>query len=155
MKSAAFYTVVFIIALMAQTTAQSISNNFIASNDGTINSENIVKTKSVLYADQVMLAEELLLAKSYAEALQKYEYAFSRDEAKATDLYNAACAAAQLHYPAKALSFMKRSIDAGFFDKEYMKNDADFAAIHPTKEWQLMLHAFEGTNKNEYATVRQ
>jgi hypothetical protein len=95
------------------------------------------------YADKINDASNFYEQKNYIEASKKYDEAFKINKPSAGDLYNAACVAALLNNAPKALTLMKKSIESGYFDKNWTERDTDFAKIHETKEWQLILKAFD------------
>jgi hypothetical protein len=95
------------------------------------------------YEDKINDASNFYEQKNYIESSKKYDEAFKINKPSADHLYNAACVAALLNNAPKALILMKKSIESGFFDKGWTENDTDFTKIHKTKEWQLILKAFD------------
>ncbi len=95
------------------------------------------------YSAQIVLAEKFYEQKQFVEALKNYESAFRLAKPNYSDLYNAACTSALLKDAKKAFDYINKSIEVGYFDKQWAEMDSDFTAIHQTKEWKLILEAFD------------
>jgi hypothetical protein len=91
------------------------------------------------YNTIVRQADSLYRAGQYQGSLNAFEKAFAIKTGSANDLYNAACNAALLKNNDKAFFYLGKSIDAGWEDLEYLKNESDFIYIRTDQRWKDML----------------
>ena len=95
------------------------------------------------YDALVREAETKLTAQKYAEALTLYEQAFKTGEFSYNDLYNAACASARLGKSDEAYSYLLKAIEAGFIDKDQLKQDPDLESLRSGAQWQAVTNALQ------------
>ncbi|GMT96829.1 hypothetical protein KH5H1_09480 [Corallococcus caeni] len=78
---------------------------------------------------QARRASALIREEKYAEALSLYEQARAAGNADPDAAYSAACAAARLGKPKDALDWLSHSVQSGFRDVAWMKQDGDLAPL--------------------------
>ena len=59
-------------------------------------------------------------------------------------LYNAACTFAQLGEDSRALDLLERAVDLGYGDRVWIEHDSDFASLHGTPRFDMLLQRMPG-----------
>lgn len=95
--------------------------------------------KAQTYKELVIKADSYYNAQDYKNSVVYYEKAFKIEQKNETDLYNAACSAAQEKENKKAFNWLNLAIDNGYDGIAHMKIDGDLTTLHETKEWQKLL----------------
>lgn len=90
-------------------------------------------TKSMRHADKLMKEN------APEQALPLYQQAWDAGDHRESVAYSAACAAALTGRKSEALSWLERSVELGFRDAEWMKNDTDLASIHGEPAFTALL----------------
>jgi thiol-disulfide isomerase/thioredoxin len=85
------------------------------------------------WQEAVRKGEELYNAKKYAESIVEYEKVLAAadapQDAKAHSAYNAGCCYALLGNKEKAVEFVVKSIDLGFYDFDHIAKDTDLDTV--------------------------
>jgi len=84
-------------------------------------------------------AQEFLRQKDYRKALDEFQDALSSDPNNQTRLYNMASAYSLLNEKEQAVTFLKRAVEAGWDNFDWMKKDSDLDAIRNTAGYQQLL----------------
>ena len=95
------------------------------------------------YDALVREAETKLMAQKWDKALALYEQAFKTGEFSYGDFYNAACASARLGKPDAAYSYLFKAVDAGFLEKDQLKQDPDLETLRSGARWQAITDAIQ------------
>jgi SagB-type dehydrogenase family enzyme len=95
------------------------------------------------YDALVREAETKLMAQKWEEALALYEQAFKTGEFSYNDFYNAACASARLGKSDAAYSYLLKAVDAGFLEKDQLKQDPDLETLRSGARWQAVTAALQ------------
>jgi SagB-type dehydrogenase family enzyme len=95
------------------------------------------------YDALVREAEAKLAAQKWDEAFTLYEKAFKTGEFSYNDLYNAACVSARLGKSDVAYSYLLKAIDAGFLEKDQLKQDPDLESLRSGAQWQTVTNALQ------------
>jgi len=78
----------------------------------------------------VRRAEKLMEEKAPEQALPLYQQAWDAGGRRKNVAYGAACAAALLGRKGEAMTWLERSVELGFRDVEWMKQDTDLTSLH-------------------------
>ena len=97
---------------------------------------NIGLMQSQTYKSYVVKGDSCYNIKNYKASVGFYEKAFKIEHKVSSDLYNAACSAAQNHDDKKAFKWLDLSIDNGFENIAHIKIDRDLESLRSKKEWQ-------------------
>jgi Flp pilus assembly protein TadD len=87
----------------------------------------------------------ILLATSYAyfgnkiEAVQQLEKGVAMRPNDPNTLYNAACTYGLLEMKSEALAMLKRAIETGFSDMEWVSRDPDFVCLRGHEEFERLI----------------
>lgn len=81
-------------------------------------------------AKSIRRADKLMAEKQYEQALALYQQAWDSGDQKENVAYSAACATALLGRKSEALAWLEKSVELGFRDVAWMKQDSDLASIH-------------------------
>lgn len=88
------------------------------------------------YRELIRYANAYYASKDYPKSLEKYEEALKIKGTNSIDLYNTACTASLLNNTVKANDYLKKSIENGYIDVEWLKKDIDFENLRKTKYWE-------------------
>jgi len=92
----------------------------------------------------------MLLANNYAflgnknDAAQQLEKAVAMRPNDASTLYNAACTYGLLELKGEALAMIRRAIDSGFSDSEWISRDTDLACLHDDPDFERLVKNSSG-----------
>lgn len=78
-------------------------------------------------------------AKKYNESAIKWDKAFSVHKGFSNDYYNAACSNALLGNNDKAIDYLRKAVEYGWTDIDWLKNDSDFTALRNTEKWNKLV----------------
>ena len=87
----------------------------------------------------------MLLASRYAglgrkdDACHHLEKAVAMRPNDPNTLYNAACTYGNLHLKQEALAMIKRAVETGFTDTEWISRDPDLACLHHDPEFERLI----------------
>jgi SagB-type dehydrogenase family enzyme len=95
------------------------------------------------YDALVREAEAKIMAQKWEEALTLYEKAFKTGEFNYNDFYNAACASARLGKSDGAYSYLFRAIEAGFLEKDQLRQDPDLETLRTGGRWQAVMDSIQ------------
>ncbi|WNG44657.1 tetratricopeptide repeat protein [Archangium minus] len=104
----------------------------------------------------VYRADTLMRQGKHAEALPLYQQAWAAGNRKGDTAYSAACAAALEGRKDEAMTWLERSVENGFRDAEWMKQDEDLSSLRELPAFTALLaklptlppHAEEGGGGN-------
>lgn len=107
------------------------------------------------YAADVAAAEALYADGANAESAARYAEAFRHvAEPSDTDLYNAACAAALAGEVGRAFGFLHRSVEAGWEDEAWMREDPDLDTLRAYSGlWTELAPAVERSKERRYGAA--
>jgi adenylate cyclase len=77
-------------------------------------------------------------------AIEWVEAALQSRENEPQFLYNAACTFAQLGEDGRALDLLERAVDLGYGDRVWIEHDSDFASLHGTPRFDMLLQRMPG-----------
>jgi len=89
------------------------------------------------------IADSLYKSKEFKKSAEIYSKALSVNVEKAIPVqkenthYNAACSWALAGYSDSSFYHLKKSIELGFEDLNYIKNDSDLISLHSENDWKL------------------
>ena len=75
----------------------------------------------------------------YRESAEAYEKAFKIKDPDSSHLYNAACSWALSGERDAALKNLKKAIEKGWLDLDWMKADGDLRSLHNDERWSEVL----------------
>lgn len=81
-------------------------------------------------AKLIRRADKLMEEKAPEQALALYVQAWDAGDKRENVAYSAACAAALLGRKSEAMTWLERSVELGFRDVAWMKQDTDLSSIH-------------------------
>ncbi|MHC4916733.1 MAG: tetratricopeptide repeat protein, partial [Planctomycetota bacterium] len=84
----------------------------------------------------------LLRAKEYQKALEVYDGILADQPKDKIALYNAACAYALMGRRAEAITYLQKSIDAGYTGIFHMSRDPDLKSLHGEAAYKAILAKF-------------
>ena len=84
-------------------------------------------------------AEKLMEQHAPEQALPLYQQAWDAGDRRQNIAYGAACAAALLGRKAEAMTWLERSVDLGFRDVEWMKQDTDLSSVHSEQAFTALM----------------
>jgi hypothetical protein len=90
-------------------------------------------------AKWVRRAEKLMDEKAPDQALPLYQQAWDAGDRRENIAYGAACAAALLGRKGEAMTWLERSVELGFRDVEWMKQDTDLTAVHGEQAFTALM----------------
>jgi hypothetical protein len=90
-------------------------------------------------AKWVRRAEKLMEEKAPDQALPLYQQAWDAGDRRQNIAYGAACAAALLGRKGEAMTWLERSVELGFRDMEWMKQDTDLTSIHAEQAFTALM----------------
>jgi tetratricopeptide (TPR) repeat protein len=94
----------------------------------------------------------ITLATNYAffgnkkDAVQQLEKAVAMRPNDASTLYNAACTYGLLELKVDALALLRRAIDSGFSDIEWISRDTDLACLHGDPDFESLVGKHSSSN---------
>jgi hypothetical protein len=90
-------------------------------------------------AKWVRRAEKLMEEKAPDQALPLYQQAWDAGDRRQNIAYGAACAAALLGRKGEAMTWLERSVELGFRESEWMKQDTDLTSVHGEKAFTALM----------------
>ena len=109
------------------------------------------------YQKIIRVANSYYAQKDYTKSLEKYEEALGIIGTNRIDLYNTACTASLLDKTVKANDYLRRSIENGYIDLEWIEKDTDFDNLRKTKYWEenikLLKSRFQSI-ENDFAAIK-
>lgn len=77
----------------------------------------------------------------YRKAYAGYEQAMAIKALPFADMYNAACAAARIGMPDKALELLlaRLRMDTGWYSKSFVVQDTDLTSLHADRRWNVLV----------------
>jgi hypothetical protein len=91
------------------------------------------------FAKATSIADSLYKAKQYKESGMYYDLAFGIQDGSSADYYNAACNWALAKDESKAITCLKKAIEKGYIDIEWIQQDSDLEALRKHKDWPRLL----------------
>lgn len=119
-----------------------------------------IVSAQVLYPE-TRAANEALQLKDYPRALASYQAALTHEPDNAFNLYNAACAAAQLGQAELAFTYLDRVFPAGeewLIGHRRLGKDTDFESLRANPRWTAFIaaveHRYDEVQKSPLAAVK-
>lgn len=81
-------------------------------------------------AKWIRQADKLMAEKQYGQALALYQQAWDAGDQRENVAYSAACATALLGRKSEAMAWLEKSVELGFRDAAWMKQDSDLSSLH-------------------------
>jgi len=88
---------------------------------------------------RILLAATFVQLGRDKDASQHLEMAVAMRPNDPNTLYNAACTYGMLGMKAESLAMLKRAIECGFTDREWISRDSDLSSIHDEPEFKRLL----------------
>ena len=88
-----------------------------------------VNVYSQNFIDHIIKADELYDEGKYKESVNEYVKAFEKQDGTMDPYYNAACSASLAGDKDQALTWLKKSVEKGWFDEKSLENDPDLSII--------------------------
>ncbi|KFE69572.1 TPR end-of-group domain-containing protein [Hyalangium minutum] len=84
-------------------------------------------------------ADKLMEEKAHEQALALYQQAWDAGDKRENVAYSAACASALIGRKSEAMTWLERSVELGFRDVAWMKQDTDLSSIHGEPAFAALL----------------
>ena len=88
---------------------------------------------------RVRLGNSLLEDGQLDKAMEQYSRALQKDPANQTALYNMACVCSRKKQIGQAVEWLRKAVDAGYDDADWMENDSDLDAIRDNPRYRQIL----------------
>ncbi|MDA3886382.1 MAG: hypothetical protein PF638_12380 [Candidatus Delongbacteria bacterium] len=98
--------------------------------------------------DYMIKADEAYWEKNYEKAAQLYLYMLSHNVYDIISTYNLSCTYGLMGEPDLSAKFLYKSVDLGFVDFKYIKNDTDFDKVRGTKTFDAAIDSIGLMIKN-------
>ena len=95
------------------------------------------------YSALIGRADSLYKAKDFTNSVKVYEQSFKLEQNNYLHLYNAACSAALAGEKKKALALLDLSVQKGWTNINYLKQDIDLNPLHEEPQWQELVNKLQ------------